>query len=244
MRDANELRAALSAGPVLGFWAAIPSSVTAETAAATGVGYVVIDQQHGVVDASVTLAMLQGIQAGGAAGLVRVPRSDPFLIGHPLDLGALGVIVPMVESAAEAARAVAACRYAPEGERSIGLVRGAADGGDPVCLVMIETRKGLEAVEEIAATPGLDGLYIGPSDLSLSHGLQPTITLEHPPVLEGIERVRAACAERGLLCGLHCLDAGDAARFSSAGFALLTVGHDFRHLKASLEAALRVARGE
>jgi 4-hydroxy-2-oxoheptanedioate aldolase len=245
MRDANELRAALGAGPVLGFWAAIPSSVTAEVAAATGAGYVVVDQQHGGVGPVETTAMLQAIRAAGAAGLVRVPRNDPWLIGHPLDLGALAVIVPMVESGEEAARAVSACRYAPEGERSIGLLRGAADGGEPVVLVMVETRAALERVEEIAATPGLDGIYIGPSDLALSHGLKPSTRLEHPPVVEGIERVRAACAERGLFCGLHCLDAEDAARYrSSGGFALITVGHDLRHLRASLEKALATARRE
>jgi 4-hydroxy-2-oxoheptanedioate aldolase len=245
MRDANELRAALGAGPLLGFWAAIPSPVTAEVAAATGVDYVVVDQQHGGVGPVETTAMLQGIRAAGAAGLARVPRNDPWLIGHPLDLGALGVIVPMVESGEEAARAVAACRYAPDGERSIGLLRGAPGGGDPVCLVMVETRAALERVDEIAATPGLDGIYIGPSDLALSHGLQPSTRLEHEPVLEGIERVRAACAKRGLLCGLHCLDAADAARFSSSGgFALITIGHDLRHLRASLERALVTARRE
>jgi 4-hydroxy-2-oxoheptanedioate aldolase len=245
MRDANELRAALEAGPVLGFWAAIPSSVTAEIAAATGAGYVVVDQQHGAVGPAETTAMLQGIRAAGSAGLARVPRNDPFLIGHPLDLGALGVIVPMVESAEEAARAVAACRYAPDGERSIGLLRGAPGGGEPLCLVMVETRAALERVEEIAATPGLDGIYIGPSDLALSHGLQPSTRLDLQPVVEGIERIRAACADQGILCGLHCLDAADAARYSAAGgFGLITVGHDLRHLKAALDAALATARGE
>ena len=86
-----------------------------------------VDQQHGAVDPTRDAGHAAGrSSAGGAAGLVRVPRNDPWLIGHPLDLGALGVIVPMVESGEEAARAVAACRYAPEGERSIGLLRGAA----------------------------------------------------------------------------------------------------------------------
>jgi 4-hydroxy-2-oxoheptanedioate aldolase len=219
MRDADELRAALGGGdPVLGFWAAIPSPLTAELAAATGADYVVVDQQHGAVGPPEIMGMLQAIRGAGAAALVRVARNDPWVLGHALDLGALGVIVPLVESAEAAAAAVAACRYAPEGNRSNGVVRGGG-AGLPVCLVMVETRAGLDRVEEIAGTPGLDGIYIGPSDLALSFGLQPTPRLEHPPVLEGIERV------------------------SPAGFSMLTVGGDLAYLRGALATALAVARG-
>jgi 4-hydroxy-2-oxoheptanedioate aldolase len=242
MRDLHELRAALrGSDPVLGIWASIPTSLTAEMAAATGADYVVVDQQHGATGPGEIMAMLQAIQGAGAAALVRVSRNDPWLLGNALDLGAIGVIVPMVESAAEAAAAVSACRYAPEGTRSTGVVRGAADAL-PLCLVMVETRAALDRVEEIAETPGLDGIYIGPSDLALTFGLEPTPRLEHAPVLEGIERVRAACERRGLVCGLHCRAAEDAARFSGDGFAMLTVGGDLACLRRALAAALAVAR--
>ena len=107
---------------------------------------------------------------------------------------------------------------------------------------MVETRAALERVEEIAATPGLDGIYIGPSDLALTFGLQPTPRLEHPPVLEAIERIRSHCAERGLICGLHCLDAEDAARYSKQGFGLITAGGDLAHLRAALARAVATAR--
>jgi len=247
MRHATHLRAALRGAPLLGVWANVPSPLTCELAAAVGADYVVVDQQHGAVDQTGMLAMLQAIQLGGAAPVVRVARNDPFLIGSALDLGALGVIVPMVNSAAEAAQAVASCRYAPEGIRSIGVLRAAAadvtEPEPPVCLVMVETRIGLEAADEIAATPGLDGIYIGPSDLALSFGLPATRLLEHPPVLEGIERVRAACAAEDRLCGLHCLAAEDVPRHAAEGFAMVTVGADLAYLRDALAAALATARG-
>jgi 4-hydroxy-2-oxoheptanedioate aldolase len=248
MEHAIELRGALrgGAGPLLGFWANIPSPLTAELAAASGADYVVVDQQHGAVDPTAMLAMLQAIRLGGAAPLVRVSANDPWTIGHALDLGALGVIVPMVDSAEEAAQAVAACRYATEGIRSVGVLRGtsgAAAPEPPLCLVMVETRAALGAAEAIAATPGLDGIYIGPSDLSLSLGLQPTPRLEHPPVLEGITRVREVCAAADRLCGLHCLSAEDVRRFAGDGFALITMGADLAYLRGALESALTVARG-
>jgi len=227
----------------IGLWASIPSPLTAEAAAAAGADYVVVDQQHGAVGPGAMLAMLQAIAAGGAPALVRVAANDPFGIGHALDLGAQGVIVPMVDDGEQAARAVAACRYAPEGVRSFGALRGAGTADRPVCLVMIETAAGLERADEIAATPGLDGIYIGPSDLSLSLGLQPTIRLEHPPVLEAISRVRAACEGAGILCGLHCLAAEDANERAGQGFALVTAGSDALHLSGALAAALATARG-
>jgi len=225
---------------VIGLWASIPSSLTAEAAAAAGADYVVVDQQHGAADTATLLSMLQAIEAGGAAPLVRVARNEPFEIGNALDLGAYGVIVPMVEDAAQAAAAVSACRYAPEGQRSFGALRGG--GPEPaLCLVMVETRAGLERVQEIAAVAGLDGIYVGPSDLALTLGLQPTLRLEHAPVLEALERVRTVCAGAGLIAGLHCLTGEDAAEYADR-FAMVTAGGDLHHLHGALASALAAAR--
>jgi 4-hydroxy-2-oxoheptanedioate aldolase len=147
----------------------------------------------------------------------------------------------MVESGAEAARAVSACRYAPEGTRSFGALRAGA-GDRPLCLVMIETRRGLENAAEIAATPGLDGVYVGPSDLALSLGLQPTIRLEHPPVLEALAVIHAACADAGVIAGVHCLAAEDVP-MQAEHFAMVTAGGDTLLLAGAAAQALRVARG-
>ena len=236
------LRETLEAGgPAIGLWASIPSSLTAEAAALAGADYVVADQQHGALDPAMLMAMLQAIAGAGSVPFVRVAANDPFAIGQALDLGAAGVIVPLVSSGEEAARAVAACRYQPEGIRSFGALR-AWSGERPLCLVMIETRDGLERVEEIAGTPGLDGIYVGPSDLALSLGLQPTLRLEHPPVLEALATVHAACADAGIVAGVHCLAADDVPE-QAGRFAMVTAGGDTLHLQAALASALRVARG-
>ena len=236
-----DLRATLAAGgPAIGLWASIPSSLTAEAAAQAGADYVVVDQQHGAVDASLMTAMLQAIGGARVPALVRVAQNDPWTIGNVLDLGAAGVIVPMVEDGEQAARAVAACRYAPDGIRSFGALRGGGEA--PLCLVMIETRAGLERAEEIAATPGLDGVYVGPSDLALTLGLQPTLRLEHAPVLEALDRVRAACRAAGVAAGVHCLAAEDVPE-QAARFAIVTAGGDMLYLREALARALAVARG-
>jgi 4-hydroxy-2-oxoheptanedioate aldolase len=237
------LRARLRApGTSVGLWATIPSPLTAGAAAEAGADYVVVDEQHGAVGAGEMLALLDAIAAAGVAPLVRVGRNDPWIIGRALDRGAHGVIVPMVDDAGQAAAAVAACRYAPAGVRSFGALRGGPDPA-PLCLVMVETRTAVAHVDAIAATPGLDGIYVGPSDLALTYGVAPTLTVQHPPVLEGIAAVRAACAREDRIAGVHCLTAGDAARFAGEGVGMVTAGSDLGHLRDALGAALATARG-
>ena len=239
----DALRASLRApGARIGLWSMVPSAFVAGVVAAAGPDYVVVDEQHGAAGPTEPLAMLDAINAAGRPALVRVGRNDPWRIGHALDLGAHGVIVPLVDSAEEAAAAIAACRYAPEGIRSFGALRGGPDPA-PVCLVMIETARGLEAVDAIAGTPGLDGVYVGPSDLALSLGLQPTRELQHAAVLDGIEHVRAACERHGAIAGLHCLTAEDAARFGVRGFGMVTAGGDLLYLRDALARAVAAARG-
>ena len=239
----DALRAALGApGASIGLWAVVPSAFVAGVVAEAGPDYVVVDEQHGAVGPAELLAMLDAIRAAGRPSLVRVGRNDPWAIGRALDLGAHGVIVPLVESAPDAAAAVAACRYAPEGIRSFGALRGGPDPA-PVCLVMIETARGLEALDEVVRTPGLDGVYVGPSDLALTLGRQPTPAIEHPPVLDAIAAVRDACRREDRLVGVHCLTAPDARRWAGEDLDLVTAGADLPHLGAALEAALTTARG-
>lgn len=239
----DALRASLRApGASIGLWAVLPSASVAGLVAAAGPDYVVVDEQHGAVGPAELLALLDAIDAAGRPPLVRVGRNDPWVIGRALDLGAHGVIVPLVESAQAAAAAVAACRYAPEGVRSFGALRGGLDRA-PVCLVMIETARGLEELDAIVRTPGLDGIYVGPSDLALSLGLQPTTAIEHPPVLDAIAAVRDACRREDRIVGVHCLTAQDAARWAGEDLDVVTAGADLVHLGAALSAALATARG-
>jgi 4-hydroxy-2-oxoheptanedioate aldolase len=247
-RGAARLRAKWQAGePVLGLWAAIPSPFTAELGAAVGYDYVCVDMQHGLSDERTMLSMLQA--TARSTPLVRVAWNEPGLIMRALDLGAAGVIVPLVGSREEAVRAVNACRYPPDGTRSYGPSRAELVIGSSVpaelaagalCFVMVETRDGLDHVEEIAATPGLDGIYIGPSDLSLALGLTPRVG--GPALEEAIARVRDAAHAHGLIAGMHCAN-GQAARARAAeDFDLITVAVDSSLLKATLAHELAEAR--
>lgn len=229
----------------------VPGSFTAEILAGTGPDYVCVDQQHGLIGYDAMVPMLQAIEAAGSAPITRVLSSDPYEIMKSLDAGAWGVIVPLVNSAEEAARAVSACRYPPDGVRSYGPVRASSvmGSGDPghlakeaLCFVMVETREGLERVEEIAATPGVDGIYVGPSDLALSIGLQPTLEVTEDEHVEAVRRIREACQSHGIVAGIHCPDGAWAKRHAEAGFQLVTVAMDSSLLAGAAHTELERAR--
>ena len=252
MANPNPLKEAWAEGrTAFGLWMTVPGSVGAEIFAGAGVDYVCVDQQHGVIDYDSMVPMFQAIRGGGAAPITRVLSNDPFLIMKALDAGAWAVIVPLVNSAEDAARAVSACRYPPRGMRSFGPVRaanviGSRDpeelGGEVVCLVMVETREALGRVEEIAATPGLDGIYIGPSDLALSLGLPPTLEVAEDEHAEAVRRISEACHERGIAAGIHCPSGEWARRHAEAGFDLVTVATDAPLLRGAALRELTVAR--
>jgi 4-hydroxy-2-oxoheptanedioate aldolase len=217
------------------------------------VDYVCVDQQHGVIDYDSMVPMFQAIRAEGPAPITRVLSNDPFLIMKALDAGAWGVIVPLVDTAEDAARAVSACRYPPQGIRSFGPIRaagviGSRDplelGGEVLCLVMVETREALERVEEIAGTPGLDGIYIGPSDLALSLGLAPGLDIREGEHAESVNRIREACHRNGIAAGIHAPSGEWARKHAEAGFDMVTVATDATLLRASALRELAVARGE
>ena len=235
-----------------GLWSVIPSSFSAEIFAKTGVDYVCVDQQHGVVGYDSMVPMFQAIQAEGSAPITRVLSNDPFLIMKALDAGAWGVIVPLVNSAEDAARAASACRYPPQGIRSFGPVRaagviGSRDperlGGEVLCLVMVETRDALERVDEIANTPGVDGIYIGPADLALSLGLPPTLEIQEGEHAEAVGRIREACHRNGIAAGIHCPSGEWARKHTETGFDLVTVATDATLLRGAALHELTVARG-
>ena len=239
---------------VVGYWVVLDSPTSTERLARLGYDYVCLDAQHGLFGYSGMLAGLTAVDAGGeAVGIVRVGANDAAPIGRALDAGAAGVIVPLVNTAEEAARAVAASRYPPAGIRSYGPGRSlagvgplAAEINDAVTvLAMIETAEGLANVEAIAATPGLDGLYIGPSDLTIGLG---GAALGDPSVADAFEsalaRVRRACEDNGIAAGLHTPSGEVAARRLAEGFTCVSVAGDLSHLEAAARGHLSVARAE
>ena len=249
----NPLKVAWAEGrTAFGLWSVVPGSFGAEILSETGADYVCVDQQHGAIDYDAMVPMLQAIRAGGAAPITRVLSNDPFLIMKALDAGAWAVIVPLVGSAGDAARAVSACRYPPRGVRSFGPVRaatviGSRDpedlGGEVLCLVMVETGEALERVEEIAATPGLDGIYIGPADLALSLGLPPTLDIQEGEHAQAVKRIRVACHRNGIAAGIHTSSGEGARKHAQAGFDMVTVAADAALLSSAARQEVSVARG-
>lgn len=235
-------------GVARGAWCLTPSALVAETLAATGVNFVCIDLQHGAIDYSEAVPMLAAIHGRGAVPMARVPANEPWLIGKVLDAGALGVIVPLVDTAQQAAAAVAACRYPPVGRRSYGPVRAAGVVGstDPrdldqvVVAVMVETAEGLANVEEIAATPGLDAIYIGPADLSIALGLAPAFEQDAAVHRDALAAVRRACERHGIVAGVHCAGGAMAARRREQGFSMMSVVTDLDLLRDGARAELAV----
>ncbi|SOD98985.1 HpcH/HpaI aldolase family protein [Blastococcus haudaquaticus] len=243
----NTLQALWDAGgAVRGAWCAAPSSVTAEAVASVGYDYVCLDMQHGAIGYADAVPMLQAVSGRGATPIVRVGANDPAEIGKVLDAGALGVVVPMVGSAEEAARAVAACRYPPRGRRSYGPVRAAtvfgsravADLEQVVCAVMVETEEGLDRVDEIAGTEGVSAIYVGPSDLALALGLPPAYEHDDPAHQQAIERIREACDRHGVIAGIHCDGGAMASRRLQQGFRMVTVVNDLVTLRNGVAAEL------
>lgn len=238
--------------PTLGVWCSMAGSFSAETASSAGFDYACVDLQHGGVDYSGMLPMLQAIQLQGVSPVVRVSWSEKWMIMQALDAGAYGVIVPMIDTPQDAARAVSACRYPPVGERSFGPTRTAIANRtvDPdelssvACILMIETAAGLANLDAIAATPGVDALYVGPADLALSMGLPPRFTGENPEHEEAIERIRRACEDNDVVPGIHCSSGAEAKKRRLQGFTMVTVAADSVLLRTGAAEALAVARSD
>ena len=237
-------------GTALGAWMMLREPLAAEVAALAGYDYICVDMQHGAADEVAAMAMIQAVARTGATPLVRVAFNQPWLIGRALDAGAMGVIVPMVNSADEAAAAVAACRYAPEGTRSIGpVIPGNRHGGAYVtmanraiaCIVMIETVAALESIDSIVSVPGVDAVYIGPADLSMSLGLRPGPDNPGEPFDSALAAVVAACNRHGVVPGIHA-NAALAEKRAGAGFKMITVGFDSTGMFAALRADLSTSR--
>ncbi len=248
----NGLKALWAEGkPAINGWLSIGNPFTAEIMAAQGYDSVTIDAQHGALDYSAVLPMLQAMRASGVTPMVRVPWREPGIIMKMLDAGAYGIICPMVNTAEQAAEFVSTLRYPPHGLRSFGPTRAnfsaganyAAEANDEILgFAMIETAEGMDNLEAIAATPGLDGIYIGPADLTLGltgGRLAPGFDREEPEMIAAIKTILATCRKHGLRAALHCGTPDYAARAIGWGFDLTTVGGDTRLLAAAAAASVQ-----
>ena len=242
-----------SGATTLGLWASYANPSTAEALGRAGLDYVCIDSQHGLVDFTSAVGMYPAIAYGGTTPICRVPWNEPGIIGKHLDAGAQGIIVPMVNNRAEAEAAVAAIRYPPLGARSYGPAGVApryenyfdnAQSGEQVAVIpMIETAQALAAVDDIVSTPGIDAIYVGPADLSLSLGLAPGNNDDQPVFVEALEAIVAACEQHGVVAGIHANGALTPRRVEM-GFRMVTVTADGVALGVGLRAEIAKARSE
>ncbi|MGH9105690.1 MAG: HpcH/HpaI aldolase family protein [Acidimicrobiales bacterium] len=236
--------------PALGVWATMASTLAVEAISSLGPDYVCMDMQHGGTSEGQLLPMLQAVGVGGSTPVVRVADTNQATIMKVLDSGAMGVVVPLVESAEQARKAVEACRFPPAGRRSFGPFRASIRAGtnDPrelekvACIVMVETRAGVDNFAEIVATEGVTAVYLGPSDLSLALGLPPG-SVGAPAFVRTVEEIRLACAEHGVVAGMHCYDGKTARRAVEQGFGMVTVASDLGLLRRGVASELAVARG-
>lgn len=221
--------------PVTLGWLSIANSFSAEVMARQGFDAICVDLQHGTSELGDLVHMLQAISQTDATPVVRVPWNEPAAIMKALDLGAYAIIVPLINTAADAAQAVAACRYPPTGNRSSGPVRGIQYGGadylakadgEILVMAMIETKEGLANLDAICATPGVDAVYIGPSDLSFALGLPPRMDNTDPLHMDTCDRIRDAAHRHGKKACIHTGGAAFAAAAIKRGFDLVMLTSD------------------
>ena len=250
---ANKLKQMWQAGkPSVNGWLAIPSGFSAEVMAQAGWDSVTVDLQHGVQDYMSMVACFQAMQSHPVLPMVRVPWNEPGIIGKVLDGGAYGVICPMVNTKDQAEAFVAAARYPPAGARSNGPIRAGIYGSgttyqstanqEVLCLPMIETQEAVDNLEAILDVPGIDAVYIGPSDLGFSMGLPPVLDREEPQIIAIYERIVQETRRRGLRACVHCLTPAYAVRMIGMGFNLVTLGNDSGLLLTAARAAIKATR--
>jgi len=252
---ANPLKDRLARGERLfGCWLSLASPLAAEALACAGFDFLVVDGEHSPVDTMDTVALLQAIAAGGAQAVVRVAENGAALAKRALDAGGHTVLVPMVASADDARRAVAAMRYPRAdngGVRGVaGVVRAARFGlvadyldraNDAVCtIVQIESAAGVAACNEIAAVDGVDALFVGPADLAASLGHLGESS--HPEVQQAIDRVLAAAQAKGRAAGIFAGSADEARAYAARGFTMIALAADVIWLLAAAKQALADAR--
>ena len=236
----------------LNCWMNTDGSLAAEAMMAAPWDSFTIDMQHSLVDWQSALTMLQTLSQGDRPIMMRVPWLDPAWIMRALDAGAYGIVCPMVNTREDCEAFVGACRYAPTGYRSWGPVRGLSYGGPDyfhkanetiVTLAMIETRQALENVDDIMSTPGLDGIYIGPNDLSISLGYEPAYMPKDKEVADAIDTILAAAQRHNIVPGIHCGSAEMAAEMTKKGFRFCTILGATRLMVMGANDALSTARG-
>lgn len=232
-------------------WMSFSSTYAAELFGHLGFDAVTIDLQHGPLFMDGAIPMLQAISATPATPIVRCSGNNFSEIGKLLDAGAYGVICPLVDSVDDARRFVSACRYPPLGTRSSGPARALLYGGPDyfdhsnqtvITYAMIETAQGMAELEGICALEGLDGVFVGPSDLSIALGLRPQVRWTEPPLRPALESIVATAHRHGRMAGIFCTSAEMARDMRALGYDMLVLANDAVMLRGAADQWLKIAR--
>ena len=245
----NKLKKIFSEGKaVVNGWLQIPSSFSAEVMAHQGWDSLTIDMQHGVIDYPNALQMLQAISTTDVVPMVRINWNEPGQIMKILDAGCYGIICPMISNREQAEKFVQACLYPPEGYRSFGPIRGLLYGGadygkhannEILKFAMIETKEAIDNLDRVMSTPGLDGIYIGPADLSLAIGTEPSFDKEESsPAYPVIQKILKHAKKNNIIPGIHNATPEYASTMIQLGFQLVTVASDQRYIAAGAKSVL------
>jgi len=248
----NKLRTLWKNGGVaVNGWLGIPSSASAEGMARCGWDSLVIDLQHGLVDYTDAVPMLQAISQTETTPMARVPWNMPDIIMKLLDAGAYGIVCPMINTPAECEEFIQNCRYAPRGRRSFGPIRAAQYAGADywkyanetiLTIAMIETQQALDNLDAILKVDSLDAIYVGPSDLGLSLGHQPMADPTAPKVMDAIKFIINTAKKHKIPAGIHCGAPAWAREMIGLGYQLVTLGNDNSLLQGAARAAVAATR--
>jgi 4-hydroxy-2-oxoheptanedioate aldolase len=240
-----------SGGGTVNGWLHIPSTWSAEVMASQGWDSLTIDMQHGMMGLETAIQMLQAISTTNVTPMVRVNWNEPGQIMRMLDAGAYGVICPMVDTREQCEAFVGACRYHPDGYRSLGPTRALVYAGDDyaahanntvLALAMIETATAMDNLEAIASVPGLDGFYVGPSDLSLSLFGKGVMDSETPEFLAALDQILDAARRNNLIVGMHVASTEYGLKMIQRGLQFVSILSDTAFLRAAAKASVTAMR--
>jgi len=235
-------------GSVINGWLAIPNSISAEIMAHENWDSITIDLQHGLNDYSTSIAMLQAISSTKTVPLVRVPWNEPGIIMKMLDAGAFGIICPMINSKSQCEKFVNACRYPPAGFRSFGPLRATIYAGEDyfefanqeiITMAMIETKEAVDNLDEILSVKGLDSIYIGPSDLSISYTKKPDFDIENTFVYDIIVKILNRAKEKKICAGIHVGSSSYAKKMISLGFDFVSILSEAKIMQNAVQTILK-----
>ena len=227
--------------PCVNAWLSIPNSFTAEAMSKMGWDSVTIDLQHGQNDYSTSISMIQSISNSECVPFARVSWNEPGIIMKMLDLGVLGIIAPMINNKEDCEKFVSYCKYPPLGQRSFGPMRAQLTYGSDyyenankeiIVLAMIETKEAVENLDSILSVTNLNGVYVGPADMSSSYGLKPKFDIKDEPIYSNIKLIAKKAKEHGKVAGIHNGTTEYAKKMIDLGYQFVTISSDFRSMTA------------